>query len=130
VVKRKAMKIEYIPGTRNVRLLEDFVVETSIGNITIPKLFVSDFASIPRGAWFLAAPTDPGIRAAALVHDWFYRERKARLVAHDGVTPVVVTRAMADQIFLEELEDGGLPAWKRQPMYWAVRLFGGSSWRE
>lgn len=114
------MKIEYIKGTRNVKLLEDVVVKTSLGKIVIEDGFVSDLASIPRIAWFVVAPSDPGIREPALVHDWLYRLPNVRF--YQGTK---VTRKIADRIFLEELKDEGVPHWKRYPMFLAVRLVGG-----
>lgn len=79
---------------------------------TVKKGFITDFASIPRvplAYWLFA-----GIgQAAAVVHDSLYT---------DGT----VTREVADAIFLEALEACGVSAWRRYPMYWAVRARGAS----
>lgn len=123
------MKLVPIRGTRNWQLIEDFELETSIGNITIPKSQETDFASIPRIAWPIVAPTDPGVRAAALIHDYFYREKVSRL-QNAGSLATKVTRKIADEIFYQELLDGNVPKWKARAMYYAVRLFGGGSWKE
>lgn len=123
------MITENIKGTRNIRLHEDYTIKTFLGEITIKKGFVCNLASLPRIVWVFAAPTDPGIREAALIHDWFYRNTDVRLFQiysdHLSATTCGVTRETADEIFLEELEDEGIPKWKRYPMFWAVRLVGG-----
>lgn len=76
----------------------------------VPKDTVTDFASVPRmplAYWLFA-----GIgQAAAVVHDWLYS---------GGTVP----REVADNIFLEAMEACGVSAWRRLPMYWAVRAFG------
>ncbi len=80
--------------------------------ITVRKGFVTDFASVPRvplAYWLFAGVA----QAAAVVHDSLYT---------DGIVP----REVADAIFLEALEASGVSAWRRLPMYWAVRAFGGS----
>ncbi len=72
--------------------------------------FVTDFASVPRvpGAYLLFA----GIgESAAVVHDALYSSGD-------------VSRKAADEIFLEALEASGVSAWRRRPMFWAVRAFG------
>lgn len=128
-INLQEMRVAFIPGTRNVRLLEDFTVEIKIGDTIhrkiIPAGFVSDGASIPRWAWAIVSPYDPGVREAALIHDYFYRESKARLISGDCIIGIEVTRAMADKIFYEELLDGDVPNWKAHSMYLAVRGAGG-----
>jgi len=115
------MRFEFIEDTMDVRLTADYVVETSLGHITIPKGFVSDGASIPKALWWYASPYDPGVREAAIIHDYFYRTPNARLISNDCVKEVRVTRAMADDIFLQKLKDGGIRYTKRYAMYWTVR---------
>ncbi|MEX5744637.1 DUF1353 domain-containing protein [Massilia sp. X63] len=80
--------------------------------IIVRKGFVTDFASIPRiplAYWLFAGVG----QAAAVVHDSLYT---------DGIVP----REVADSIFLEAMEACGVSAWRRWPMFWAVRAFGGS----
>lgn len=78
--------------------------------IFVRKGFVTDFASVPRvpvAYWLFA---DVG-QEAAVIHDFLYTEGK-------------LPRKLADEIFLEALEACGVPAWRRWPMYLAVRTFG------
>jgi len=116
---------EFIDGTNNVKLLENFDIETKYGNFTVPKDFISDLASIPRIVWNVCAPFDPGIREAALIHDWLYRTKDARFSNGNSIS-----RLMADEIFLDELRERGIGYCRRYEMYWVVRGFGASSWVE
>jgi len=50
-----------------------------------------------------------------VVHDWLYYNK------HD--------RKEADKIFLEAMKSEGVPAWRRLPIYSAVRAFGWLAYR-
>lgn len=82
--------------------------------ITVPAGFVTDFASVPRLPIAFLLAGDEG-HAAAVLHDWLY-------TAH------ICTRAEADEVFLEALEIGGEPWWRRNLMWLGVRVGGGSAW--
>jgi hypothetical protein len=95
----------------------------------IPKGFVNDLASVPRLFWSLFSPA--GVYAlGAIFHDHFY-------VCHEfggdmSVDPPVVgrelSRSEADWIFLEMMEELGV-GWLRRNIIWsAVRIGGGSYW--
>ena len=83
--------------------------------LLVPAGTVTDFASVPRVplAYWLFAGVAQG---AAVVHDHLYS---------GGFVP----RKVADDVFLEAMEACGVSAWRRLPMYWAVRAFGGSRYR-
>ena len=76
----------------------------------------TDFASVPRAFWRLVPPAGPYSRAA-VIHDWLYRS---------GLVP----RAQADRIFRELMRAMGVEPWRREGMYWAVRVFGAAAWNE
>ena len=80
--------------------------------IEVPKGFVSDGASVPRWAWSLVEDPFGGCLEAAIVHDWLYRNR-------------LKPRAECDLILLEGMVALGVPLWRRQAIYWAVRVGGG-----
>lgn len=93
-----------------------FVPARYQSTIIVPAGTVTDFASVPRiplAYWLFAGVG----QAAAVVHDWMYR------------VDTNVPRHVADDIFLEAMEACGVSAWRRLPMYWAVRAFGGSRYR-
>ncbi len=78
--------------------------------IVVPFGFSTDFASVPRlplaYLLFGGVVTEP-----AVIHDYLYAT---------GCLP----RRMADAVLLEAMETIGVPAWRRWPMWAAVRLAG------
>lgn len=78
--------------------------------IKVPAGFVTDFASVPRLplAYWLAGDK---ARCAAVVHDFLYVTK-------------AYPREICDKIFLEAMEATGIPAWRRLPMYYAVKAAG------
>jgi hypothetical protein len=82
---------------------------------TVPKDFVTDFASVPRLplVYLLTGNT---AHAPAVVHDYLYRF---------SAEP----RSVADKIFLEAMRVSGVPLWRRNAMYLAVRAFGGKHYK-
>lgn len=92
-------------------LLTDFAYQSQVAGktITVPKGHHTDFASVPRLplAYWL---TGGKAKKAAVVHD-FLCETK------------MVSREMADAVFLEAAELQGVPAWRRKIMWAGVRLY-------
>jgi hypothetical protein len=80
----------------------------------VPQGFVFDFSSIPRALWWFIPPTGLG-DVGPLSHDFAYRSKKG-------------TRAAADKQFLADMKADGIPGWKRNAAYTAVRSFGWMSW--
>ncbi len=82
--------------------------------ITVPTGFTTDFASVPRlPLAYLLFGGDVGDNAAAVVHDWLYSQGK-------------VPRATCDAVFREAMQAEGVAGWRCWPMWFGVRLFGGS----
>ena len=79
--------------------------------IIVPEGFKTDFSSVPRLPLVYDLFGDTA-HPAAVVHDFLYST---------GELP----REMADRVLLEAMAAEGVPAWRRLPMFWAVRLFGG-----
>ena len=109
------LRIEWIDGC-DWRLYEGFDYYTEvkgapIGLIHIPKDFVTDFASIPRGLWNLLPPTGP-YGKAAVVHDYLYRMSDW-------------PRNVCDDVLLEGMELLEVNWFKRKLIYRFVRMFGG-----
>jgi len=105
---------------RSARLLEEYVAEVTVNGktltITVPAGFETDFASVPRAFWRIVPPWGE-YSPAAVVHDYLY-------------ATALLPRAGADWVFLELMTELGVPWWKRQAMYRAVRLGGGFAWDE
>ena len=77
--------------------------------VEVPAGYSTDLDSVPRipvaYAWLKGRATK-----SAVVHDWLYYNK------HD--------RAEADKIFLNAMKYEGVAAWRRWPIYLAVRAFG------
>ncbi|MEO1610407.1 MAG: DUF1353 domain-containing protein [Pseudomonadota bacterium] len=86
--------------------------------VTVPKGFVTDFASIPSLFWTHLRP-DGSYAYAAVIHDYLYWEQKR-------------SRKEADEIFLLAMKDFGISWPTDQLIYNAVRLDvgGGRAWRD
>lgn len=93
----------------------DYLVSPCL-HLSVPKGFVTDFASIPTFFTRLFPVLDSHLPAAVL-HDWLYST---------GLYP----RAEADRIFLQHMDRLGVPFWKRRAIYHAVRMGGWAAWNE
>ncbi len=96
--------------------------------VTIPKDFEFDLASIPRFFWRFVAPFELSI-AAPLIHDYLYRYQgkiPSKYISDDHI----FTRKQADKIFLHLMIDEGVPNWKAKIAYRAVRIFGRRAWNK
>ena len=91
-------------------LVEDFVVHLASGHtVYVPAGFQFDFASVPRITWTLVgSPATGKHRTAAIAHDWLCE------TGYDWVKSA--------EIFLEIMEMAGTNWFKRNTMYWAVRM--------
>lgn len=120
--------VEWIQSGRSdlkVRLLRPFTFHRKHRqeDITVPKGFVFDGASIPRLLWTLVgSPMTGRYRDAAIIHDWLYNvsRRVPRSPRRD--------RKDADRVFYEAMRANGVGFERATIMYWAVRLFAGRSW--
>lgn len=83
-----------------------------MGRITIvvrvPKGYETDFASIPRPAWWLLPPTGAWRRAA---------------VFHDYLCDIGTPRFLTDAIFRHIMEETGVKVWQRVVIYYTVRSY-------
>lgn len=120
--------VELMPSGKRFRLHCGFTYlwKPEYLEIRVKAGFVTDFASIPRLAR-LIIPKLGRHNKAAVIHDAIYQGALAKPynVQYGGFT-----RRVADKIFLNAMQDLGVPKWKRTLMYWAVRLFGGFAWRK
>ena len=102
--------------------------------ITVPKKYITDMASVPRGCWAFIAPFD--VARAAVVHDILYEKINTQYkivnesaAAENGTATKKereVYREIADHVFLEGMDasEPPVPSWKKYAAYWAVRIFG------
>lgn len=100
---------------RKAVLLKPFTfVSPSQGRITVERGFDTDYASIPRPFWAIYPP-DGSYTEAAVIHDWLYWYQP-------------MERSEADTVFLEGMEELGVPWARRQLIYRSVRLGGWMAW--
>jgi len=82
----------------------------------VPVGFYTDFASVPRIGIIYAMLGDTA-HQPAVIHDWLYYA-------------ALVSRLEADEILLEAMKVIDIPAWRRWPIYWGVRLGGWHAWND
>ena len=102
----------YAHDSMLLKLTSPFRYYSSFGLVYVPKNFVTDGASIPRMFWAILSPFGAYF-PAALVHDFLYSERNDEF-----------TRAEADEVFLEAMQECKVPWHRRAIIYSAVRLCG------
>lgn len=83
--------------------------------VSVPKDFLTDFASVPWPASMLI-PKDGDSNQAAVVHDYLYTTKDR-------------PRSEADKIFLDGMETLKVNIIKRRIMYQAVRIGGWAPWK-
>lgn len=114
----KPLILEYIPKEniwRTTREFTYFIGEEGSDNfITVPEGFRTDLASVPWPA-VMFIPVNGKYNQAAVLHDYGYYSQTR-------------SRKEVDDIFLESMAILGVPFWKRQIMYRAVRLGGWLPW--
>jgi len=104
-------------GSMLLRMSNRFRYFSSFGQVTVPKHFVTDGASIPRMFWAILSPFGDYF-APALIHDFLYSPLNTEF-----------TREEADLIFLEAMFNVGVPWHRRHLIHAAVRLFGWASYK-
>lgn len=135
-VKPARSRLAPVAVTYHVRECEWELIErvciydpTKHAVIDVPQGFRFDLASIPRPLWWLVAPMELSV-VAALTHDWLYRNG-GRCVwnATEGPEVAQYTRKEADEAFRLFMKSEGVPVWRREAAYRAVRWFGRHAWQ-
>jgi hypothetical protein len=110
-------------------LVYDVGDEGSGVTIVVPAGATTDLASIPRLVTNILPPDGPWTKAA-VVHDFLYRTHGFGLFGGrrwlTGKT--AYTRAEADGVLREAMGVIGVPGWKRQVIWAAVRIGGAGGW--
>ena len=104
-------------GDQAYEVMSPLVYNNGIKQVTVYKGFDFDGASIPRLLWgIVGSPMTDGYQRAGCLHDALYASQ-------------LFTRDVCDFYFLEAMEADKVGYFKRYAMYWAVRAFGGSSYK-
>lgn len=94
--------------------------------IKAPAGFSTDFASVPQQLQSFASKIGKYDRAA-VIHDWLYSTGG---IPREGASPNErLTRADADRIFREIMQQDSVSAYTRWKLWIAVRSFGWLHWR-
>lgn len=104
-------------GSRVFRLESLFRYCSSLGMIEVPAGTETDGASVPRVFWSIFDPFGEYF-GAAVIHDFLYSSGNLQF-----------TRAESDLIFKEAMFNVGVPWYRREVIYQAVRIFGGSRFK-
>lgn len=99
-------------GKRIYRLFRRYRYISSKGIIHAPEGMETDGASIPRVFWNILSP-DGDYFGAAVIHDWLYSKNNFEF-----------DRLESDLIFKEAMFNIGVPWYRREAIYRAVRMFG------
>lgn len=105
--------LKVVKRGKKYELLEDFLYSINGYIITVPKTFLTDFASVPKAFQVLVHKTGKHSEAA-VVHDYLYSR----------INNTGINRTLADKIFLYIMEECGVSFLKRTSMYLSVRTFG------
>ena len=127
------LELEYLDG-RRWRLIAEFDYKLGspdgIERVNVPKGFITDFASIPRGLWNVLPPTGSYGKAAVL-HDWLYQTRTIHTIhPSNGDSFRVCSRAEADHVLLEAMEVLSVRRFTRWTIYAGVRVGGWAVWKK
>ena len=122
--------VPYDPRRKVWVLMFEYVITLDLQDdmpieFKIPQNFEFDLASIPRIIWPLIGSFELSL-VAPLIHDYLYQFHGEpvhhRHASHTWFKPVL-TRAEADQIFLNLMLAEKVTSWKAKAAYRAVRLF-------
>jgi len=99
-------------GREQIQLTNDLVWQQELGSggaihVVVPRGYISNHASVPRGLWNLLPPSGTHTPAA---------------VVHDFLCDSEVDLSLADQIFNQVMKETGVPWWRRFFMYAGVRI--------
>lgn len=82
--------------------------------IDVSEGFMTDFASIPK-LFRVVVPRWGKYGNATVIHDWLYWSHERE-------------RREADDILFEAMGELSVAPWRRNLIYWAVKIFGGIAW--
>jgi len=104
-------------GRVNAAVLTPFEFYSDLidGDVVVPVDFVTDFASIPRPLWIIAAPLGRHAKAA-VVHDFTYLTQPC-------------SRKVSDDMFYEGMRVLGVGKTLAFCIWASVRLFGWKTWK-
>lgn len=124
------LKVEVMDTGKTFKLTHSFIQRSRKFKVAVQvqRGFVTDFASIPRGARLIIPKLGKHTKAS-VPHDMLYRNHVYKVPGSPSLT-YVWKRKQVDELFLEGMLDLSVDEWKAKAMFWAVRLFGWLAWRK
>lgn len=117
------------------KVSRDFPIEFSHSGknylLNIPIGTETDLASVPKVFWWLFSKDDRDYLESAIPHDKFYQLGGVVEVVNlsdKKIEKLRISRLRADQLFREGAKELGAGYFKRNTIYWAVRMGGAKSW--
>lgn len=107
--------------TGKFRLTSNYQIQTSLCLFTIPKGFVTNFATTPKWIHWLYPPRGKYDRAA-LLHDYFCNVNNRYKVLPEG-------KKVCDKLFLEIMKEDRVNIVTRTVFYLFVRMTG-DKWKK
>jgi hypothetical protein len=105
-------------------LEQPFVYQSkAFGLITVPEGMATDFASIPRLAYTYISPESPAVLFGSVVHDYLYS-------ILGNLPERTLIRAECDAVLREAMLECGARPTQAWLVYQAVRIGGGSHWKD
>ena len=97
--------------------LEDmeYVIGSTRERISVPKGFVTDFASIPKGLWSIGLSPHGQYSRAALIHDYLYWSQGC-------------TRAQSDRLLVIAMKESNVGGFDEFVVYQGVDRGGEGAW--
>jgi hypothetical protein len=103
--------------SKDFMLVRDMVYilgETDI-SITVPKGFVTDFASVPKGLWSFGLSPHGKFSKAAIIHDYLYWTHACTREQSDMIMLIAMKESQVESVdqfaLYEGLDMAGNPAW-------------------
>ncbi|QTH80455.1 hypothetical protein PA10_00257 [Pseudomonas phage pPa_SNUABM_DT01] len=119
-------------GKRQYMMLEEFSFDDEVfGKITVPKGFVTNYASLDALRNIVLFPVyallaDYGDMSAT-IHDYLYSKGSRITVNGELVRP---TKEQADEIFYRALRSEGIARWRAGMFFYGVHLFAEDAYEE
>jgi len=105
-------------NTKEYQMRSTLSFENDKYKVVVAQGFVTDGASIPRLFWgIIGCPLRGKYVGSAIIHDGLYASHR-------------LSKSEADKFFLEMMKHNGVGVIRRYAMYYAVKIFGRSSYRK
>ena len=92
-----------------------YVIGSTNDRITVPRGFVTDFASIPKALWSLGLSPYGQYSRAAVIHDYLYWTQGC-------------TRAQSDRLLVIAMKESSVSSFDELVVYEGVDKGGGAAW--